>query len=169
MARAFINHLAKLTTALAIWSTAGTMAVGQTTDWKEGTLGYLSHYIGTDDYESVLQDETVSFELERLLGRDLYLLHERLNAHPPVGFSGTCLALIGNAIRRGGDKMAYLSVCPRDGKIEVALGSGGHVDVYASTNTYHHLNAGLRQWISHYQTIASRGTEAPSHVTLISR
>ncbi|MEL6684136.1 MAG: hypothetical protein AAFQ00_02510 [Pseudomonadota bacterium] len=107
--------------------------------------------------------------IEAMLGEQTATLTERLVVHGPIGFSGTCLELAGNAVRQGGDQMAYVAVCPSDGTVEVALAADGAIDVYAATSNYAHVSHGLRQWIGHYlNNYATKGS-MPSNVNLRER
>ncbi len=167
MARRRLHALA--TVVFGLWATSYAAAFAEAVDWKDGALGHLSEHIGTHNYQAILHDEIVARELRRLLGDDIDLLHDRLVVHSPIGFSGTCIALHGNAPRKGGGEMAYLSMCPRTGDIAVALAADGHVEVYASTTNYSHLDHGVRQWISHYFFNANGPHGTPDSVQLLTR
>lgn len=143
-------------------------ASAQDIDWKEGPLGHLSAYIGTYNRDAVMQDPIVQQQLQVLLGESRDRLHANLTVHGPVGFSGTCLTISGNAPRQGGDAMALLVVCPHSSAVEVALASKGQMQVYAATETYSHLDVSLRRWVSHYHMINESGIDSPTYATLIS-
>ncbi len=134
------------------WMLLASTASGQDIDQKQGKWGHLSEYIGTYNYEAVLSDEEVSAKLSSILGGELERFQKNLSVHGPIGFSGRCLILTGNAPHRGFDENAYLNICLSRGSVDIVLTGDGAIQVYSEKSRFQHLDWMLRSWITRYQS-----------------
>lgn len=126
-------------------------ASAEGTEWEGAVWGHIYQYIGTYNYVAILEDDAVSNRLNIMLGDDVVLLTDRLNARAPIGFSGACLILRGNVPHMGGIENAYMNVCPYSGSIDVVITTGTRIDIYTGKSSFQHLDGMLRAWIGQYQ------------------
>lgn len=118
----------------------------QSIDWKKGNWGHLASYIGTYDYQAVLDDPAVKAELEALTGEATEKLMQNLDVQAPIGFEDDCLILSGNAEHDAGQNRGFINICLYKGKIHVGLFSAPTITVYTREEKYAYLPQSLKFW-----------------------
>lgn len=117
-------------------------------DWKKGAWGDLSPYIGTYDYDAVLNDERVAAALEKQLGADMVAtLTDTMQTRAPIGFQDDCLLLSGNAPASADTNAAFIAVCVYQGVVHTALQKSGDITLFTAATKYDYLPYGMKLWI----------------------
>ena len=114
------------------------------TDWKTGKLGHLSRYIGTYQYEPIIEDPHVAKTLSDLLGSEIPHLVKNLEARGPVGFDGAELSLVGSKAHEAHRERATVVVDVYDGKVHAVIFSEGQTTIYSKEKSYLFLPEAIR-------------------------
>lgn len=115
-------------------------------DLKKGPWSRLVEYVGTNNYDAVLDDKDVKKATDKLLkGHDVDL-KTAFQVQTPIKYEGECLALSGNPQSQADTNRAYMEVCV-GGSVNLAVYNNGKVTVYATSNNYEYLTDGMRSWI----------------------
>lgn len=120
-------------------------------DWTQEKWGKLSAYIGTYDYDAVLDDPNVSTELKSTTGTSYDELLQNLDVHAPVGYIDGALVLSGNQAHMGGEKEALLMVFT-NGKIEVAIRNHDKIYLFSPTQKYIYLSPYMKSWVHEHSS-----------------
>ncbi len=128
-----------------IW--AALSGVAQATDWKQGTLGHLSQYIGTYDYNAILSDPAVQSALQDLAGPDTEIIVANLDVASSVAFIDGFLVLRGNAPHRGGLDEALVMIKVFDGQVRAALLHDNRMTLFAADAEYEYVPRELQDFL----------------------
>lgn len=139
-------------------------------DWKKGgKWSQLAQYIGTYQYNTVLQDTAVKTELERITkGYDIDLSAE-FEVSAPIGFQNDCLIMQGNRVHKGDTNRAYLETCLFQGTVNFAVFDHDKIIIYTSFKEYRHLSEGMRNWIYFQNNPTTATTQKPDTVQMVTQ
>ena len=120
-----------------ILSITASSKVRDTKDFKKGKLGHLSKYIGTYNYDAILDDTVVKENLKTLVGeKELATIRQNLGVIGPIEFIETSLVLSGQAPHEGGSEEAMVFVELSDGTVRAGLLHEKKVTIYAKDSSY---------------------------------
>ncbi len=114
------------------------------TDWKTGKLGHLSPYIGTYQYEPIIEDPHVAKALSDLLGSELSHLLQNLKAPRTIDMEGSGLILDGNKLHEAHRERATVVVEVYNGKVHAVIFSEGRTTIYSKEKYYFSLPQAIR-------------------------
>ena len=114
------------------------------TDWKTGKLGHLTRYIGTHQYEPIINDLHVAKALSDLLGNELSHLLQNLKAARTINMEGTGLILGGYKLHEAHRERATVVVEVYDGKVHAMIFSEGRTTIYSNEKYYFSLPRAIR-------------------------
>lgn len=116
-------------------------------DWKKGALQHLARYIGTYDYEAVLDDPAVRAALMKRAGAHTDRIVANLQTRGPIDFIDGYLVLTGLAPHRGGEEEATVWIRIYDGEVRAALLHAGTMTLFAPEQHFHYLPKLLRAFL----------------------
>lgn len=116
-------------------------------DWKKGVLQHLARYIGTYDYEAVIDDPAVRAALAKRAGAKADRIVANLQTRAPIDFIDGHLVLTGLAPHRGGEEEATVWIRIYDGEVRAALLHAGTMTLFAPDRQYHYLPKPLRAFL----------------------
>ncbi len=117
-------------------------------DWKEGALAHLAPYIGTYEYDAVLDDATVQTALRDLVGEKLPIFRRNLSVSGPIDFSSGNLVLSGLAPHQGGAEEAMILIKIYDGTVRAGLLHQSKMTLYARDPQYAYIPKILRDFLA---------------------
>lgn len=139
----------------------GAQAQENDVDWKVGAWSDLTPYIGTYNFDAVLDDERVAAALTAQLGAETFdTVKDSLQTRNPIGFERDCLLLSGQ-----GAHAALVAVCIYEGTVHTALKTGKSITLYTALEKYEYLPYGVKIWL-YDQTHKQIQTVIPEGVTL---
>ena len=112
--------------ALGFASAAGARDV----DWTHYKLAYLMPYIGTSNYDRVLNDPTVKAVLERQVGADLPDLMQNMEGGGPIDLIDRALVIYGNRPHEGHEHRALVVVTLFGGEVTAVNFTKGKYVLY---------------------------------------
>lgn len=124
-------------------------------------------YAATYEVSELLNEPTVSNELEALLGNSLDHLQTNLNVAGSIDVVGGALAVSGNAPHRGTEEEAAVCYHPATNTVEAAILSAGRVIVFARTPTYANLTLCINDWITQANSGHTDRLRQPVNVTVV--
>lgn len=135
-------------------------------DLKKGAWSELAQYIGTYEYDAVLDNKHVKTQLDKLLKGQKIDLQSLLEVSAPIGFEKDCLVLKGNPEHKGDEMRAFLEACISTEDVRLAVYKEGKITIYAASSNYTYLNDGMRTWI-YFQSKQPEMFTQPSNVQFI--
>jgi len=137
-------------------------------DWKkDGKWSALTQYIGTYQYDKILDDKNVKDMLGVMLkGHDLDLKQE-FNVKTSVGFENDCLILKGNRQNAASTNSSYMEVCVSNGSINLAVQDSPNITLFTALPEYKFMSDGMRGWIFFRNNGYKVAIDKPDNVQMI--
>jgi hypothetical protein len=134
------------TASLATASAAG-VETSDGMDWKPWKLGHLSKYIGSDQFQPVLNDPHVREELKAIVGESLPHLMRNLEDRASINFIGSWMILRGARTNEAFRERAILVIDLFNGMVHAGIYSNGHRTVFSVKEEYRDVPVPLLEWV----------------------
>lgn len=129
----------------------------------------LNSFVGTYDYDALLDRPAVTRALEKLSPETSLRprLDDLFGVKDPIGSNGSCLTLSGFRPHMGDVTGAFMLVCNDGNALHIALREDAKIDVYSPYADYANLPRDLRKWIDDQNnTAAVISSTRPQNVTM---
>lgn len=156
----------RIVLALSLIAALTGSALAGTAEGMKGKLGHLAQYIGTPEYEAVLNDPVVRQNLEQAVGKaNVKTVRDNLQVQGEVEYIEGHLVLSGNAPHMGDSEVASVWIKVHDGSVRVGLLHNGKTTVYAKDGQYQYVPSGLRDFAK--RPTMNMETKPPQGVTWV--
>lgn len=112
-----------------------------------GRLAHLNKYIGSYNYDAILEDSYIKIQLRGMLGDDSIHLKRNFEMHAPIGLYKSYLVLMGNAPKQSENENAILCIDLISSKVTAAISSGNKIKLYSREEKYELLPVPILEWI----------------------
>ena len=117
------------------------------TKWNERHRGHLRPYIGSRNYEAVIDDPAVRSDVERQLGDRFVELVRNISGHRSVvKFDGLYFTLEGLRLDTGKEQ-GILVLNISNWRVHAGISSNGQITVFSEAPSYEELPPQIRLWI----------------------